>query len=343
MPQRLLLHFVGVCFLLIGCSSANETLRKQEEDSSKAKIEYSIIYMIHGDSNYLFHEKGEKYQADDEVVKEAISAARKATNGEVFIFHQKPERKAGLFFPKKDRVLYHFRNGRLISETKYSPKGGGFKKEEALLGDKASSTSKRTFLAYFGHEIPLKEGQGYHNSQKNEPFNIPVFINGLKEIDRNFDMIALSVCNGGNPYLINELSGITNAVVASPQNLHLSHLSTTTFNLLEEHPNISSVDLADSIATESFRNLASFVETEITVATYSMKEVKKYSSSLSRLYEREISKTSEEDLQGDNQDCKNIQNYTSVFRNNGIKAYYISSSFGRNSSKKEHSGWGCKK
>lgn len=331
-----------VCIFFVGCSSLENSISFNEGHIPQDLPEYSIIYIVHGDANYLYHKDGASFQADEEVLKESFSVAAGAKTGEVFIFHQKPERKAFFFFPKKDRVLYHFINGQLISKSKYSPFDGGLSKELSLFKSKTSASSKSTYLAYFGHEIPLKSGLGYHRTSKDKIFVVPVFISGLKKLNRTFDLITLSVCNGGNPYLIDELSSLSKAVVTSPQNLHLSHLDTFSFNLLETNRSISAVELADSIAKKSFEELTSFVETEITIATYSMTEVKKYSSSFSHLYKEEISKSSKKELEGDNWDCENIQNYDSIFRTGGVRSYYKSSSFGRNSNKKTHSGWGCK-
>ncbi len=57
----------------------------------KSAVDYSLIYVINGDGNYLYHDKkGRGLQADEQQLEEAIAVARQAEHGEVFIFHLRP-------------------------------------------------------------------------------------------------------------------------------------------------------------------------------------------------------------------------------------------------------------
>src|SRR5699024_12401976 len=72
--------------------------------------EYTIIYVIHGDSDYLYHTiDGSPRQSDEHVLHEALQTARGAKHGNVFIFHQKPETKILWSFPKNDRHFFSYR------------------------------------------------------------------------------------------------------------------------------------------------------------------------------------------------------------------------------------------
>ena len=67
-------------------------------------MRYSLISIIHADANYLYHVDGQAKKANDEALKESIETAQNAKHGEVFIFHQKPERKAFFLFPRKESI-----------------------------------------------------------------------------------------------------------------------------------------------------------------------------------------------------------------------------------------------
>src|SRR5699024_11591552 len=86
---------------LVGCQSSKGPL--QASLNSKP-VAYSIIYLIHGDADYLYHDTaGRPLQSDQQVLREAQKVARDATKGEVFIFHIRPEQKILWLFPRKDR------------------------------------------------------------------------------------------------------------------------------------------------------------------------------------------------------------------------------------------------
>src|SRR5690625_1196785 len=107
---------------LLGCSTG-EQLAVRDSDGLDANIgiDYSIVYLLHGDADYLYHSEGVPLQADEQALKKAQRAGESAERGEVFIFHQRPEQKVLWLFPKKDRVMYHYRNGQLVNRIRYSP------------------------------------------------------------------------------------------------------------------------------------------------------------------------------------------------------------------------------
>lgn len=313
--------------------------------NQQSNPDYTAVYMVHADANYTFHMNGNKFQADQEILSEAKAVGKSARNGEVIIFHQKPERKRFLFFPGKDRVWYHYKGGELVGKGKYSPYGGGISKEADLyrqmIGDR--DTGRKLFL-YFGHEIPSKASFTYHHSQPKEVFNSEVFADEISGFEDEFDLMVLSTCNNGNPLTVEKLIGKTEYLVASPRNLHLSYLDTHSLNLLETRPDISTKSLADSIARNSFERLSEQLQTMITVSVYDIDAVEKYINPYADNYTNYLDSIQQKSLFTDNTDCSNLGVFEGQeIPEKGVRTYFSSTAFGRESGLEFHSAWGCKK
>ena len=337
-PVILVISALG--FLFFGCSSSKNT--SAQNFKSEKPVRYSLIYLIHGDANYVYHKNGDRYYADEEALKSALKIGENATSGEVFIFHQKPERKILWLFPKKDREYYHFVNGQLISEGSYSPKNGGFRKESSIYKSASFGLNSRKMLFYFGHEIPNLEDQHYHSSQPQFDLNTSVFSDEISAFSKNFDLVTLSTCNNGSPDMMEELSGKTDFVIASPQNLHLSYFSSDKVNLLEKDPEINTRQIADSLAKDSFEKLASDLQTMVTVGVYNLNQINEYLSELSSIYDRHLQNVSAKPRFTDNIDCETISRMSNTLNSAGVSIYYKPPAFGRKAGQKTHSGWGCK-
>ncbi|MEX1062094.1 MAG: hypothetical protein WEC12_00710, partial [Balneolaceae bacterium] len=84
-------------------------------------VGYTIIYMIHGDSDYLYHDgDGNPVRADERIAAEARRVAERAVGGEVFIFHQLPERRIFGLIPDDSRKMIYYRGGEKVSVLDYS-------------------------------------------------------------------------------------------------------------------------------------------------------------------------------------------------------------------------------
>lgn len=335
--MRLVLILAAV--LLYGCSSTQQAV-----EESPPEVRYSLVYVIHADANYTYHLDGNRRKANLDVLNKAIETGRKAKHGEVFIFHQKPESKLLFLIPKKDRDFYHFRNGELVGGRNYSPKNGGLRAEAEIYNQNRSESADRHVFLYFGHEIPVgKPYFVYHGSRPYNLFNTEIFSNDLRLFDERFELTVLSTCNNGNPLMVEALTGATDYLVASPQNLHLSHLSDQPLRQLETDPHIPTEQLANDIAKKSFERLSSFLQTAVTVAVYSLDETKSYITSLARDYQNHLKNIYQNSLFVNNQDCKTLPEFEDYLPHDGVTLYYKPPEFGRNSSATEHSGWGCKK
>ena len=108
---------------LLSCSTGlpvENEFPKFEKDT--VSVHYSIIFIIHGDNNYLYHDTaGNEYTADEKVLASAKRVAEKNPFAEVFIFHQKPRSHFLFFFPLRDGEFYYYRNGQLVENESYWP------------------------------------------------------------------------------------------------------------------------------------------------------------------------------------------------------------------------------
>lgn len=343
--------FLGLAALCVfwGCKSSQPITTGQAPNSSRSvdttQVNYTLIYVIHGDANYLYHdENGKSLQADEQKMREAISVARKAKHGEVFIFHQLPEKRILWIFPQKDRQFLHYKRGQLIQKKKYSPnsKLRSLASEQRLFHKFKTSSSNRLFFLYFGHEIPRQKGISYYHSRPDAQFDTNKFTNGLRHFlpeGRRFDLTVISTCDNGTPTLVSKLEGATDFLLASPKNLHLSFIDTDKLLKLEQVPDIPTQQLANAIAKETYDRLSHFIQTAITLSVYDMNAVKKYGDRFATEYE-EYRQRKDLQLQ-ENTDCAQLPFWDKNGSSRGVSVYYKPPSFGRSADQKAFSGWGC--
>jgi len=216
---------LAAALFLISCSSLPTDRRGSSFTEAQVHPPlYSIIFAIHGDNNYLYHDtRGMAYRADEEVLSRAILVATRNPQAEVFIFHQRPRRHTLLFFPRHDGKLYYYRQGRLLAEESYwrGPNHIPFGPEADLYRQYHAGMqppAENLFL-YFGHEIPEYDGAGYDASYSDRTFTVHDLADGLKDITGNttkLDLIVLSTCYNGTPYTVAALSPYARTIVASP-------------------------------------------------------------------------------------------------------------------------------
>ncbi len=335
-----------------GCSHTAELTREAPSKES-AKVEYTITYYIHADADYLFHDpNGQPVRANSQVLETALEVAKNAQLGEVFIFYQQPEKKILGLFPRKSNMLYHYVNGKKTTQVKYRHSDGDedFLTTEAQLYNQyhfhSEDRSQQNYFLYFGHEIPNEEGTSYHQSLPNIRVNTSSFAEGIQHFlltdQEQFDLVVLSTCNNGTPAMAYYLAPFTNHLLASPQNLHLSHIDTEGLQLLEDNPETSSRKVAHSLADNTFQRLKKEIQTTITLAEYDLKPVRKYISDLYDLTTAFEDSTRLNPYR-ENIDCAQFPFFNAEKYTQGIKTWYRPAKFGRNAtSTTGHSGWGCK-
>ncbi|MBN2011023.1 hypothetical protein JW960_16870 [candidate division KSB1 bacterium] len=340
-----------LALLLFSCSSTHLIQRETLMDRSTLPPRYSIIFVIHGDSDYLYHDsRGNAHRADEEALIGATLVAERNPQAEVFIFHQRPRNHVLLFFPHPDGQMYYYRNGQLLAKKSYWRDQGQarFYPEAELYhryhADEHPQLARLFF--YFGHEIPGFDGVGYDASYGHWTFTVNDLAAGLKRITREssrFDLIVLSTCFGGVPNTIAALAPYAKTIVASPDNLHLSYFSLHPFERLDVGLRDGDVaTFAKKIARQSFDRLTEDVQTAVSVAVYDVNRVQAYLDSIDFVYDRTLTT-----LKGLNPesvkhcDCADDSAYVLPGMEDGVDVLYRPPRFGRLKHKQYHSGWEC--
>lgn len=340
---------IGLIFL--GCSHSTELTKKHLPEKT-AEVNYSVIYYIHADSDYLYHTpEGNPIRENSAVLATAFEVAEAAVSGEVFIYYQRSEKKFLGLFPRKKSRFYHYKNGQLVHRVKYRhpDKKEAFLTTEVQLLDQYRVQNRaddhQNYFLYFGHEIPSGDKEGYHRSLPDIEVNTNTFAKGIQNFllsdEDRFDLVVLSTCNNGSPAMAELLIPFTDAMLASPQNLHLSHFDSDKMELLESKPDISPLRLGHSMAEQTYQRLETTIHTAITIALYDLEVVQAYINALTLL--TSVNKGSDRSLQfQDNVDCAEINPFEAEAYRQGLETWYKPTRFGRKSGTSTHSGWGCK-
>lgn len=346
-----LLMFFNSCGFLNYYNSNNEN---SVDEALTTK--YSIVFVIHGDGDYLYHDShGKKHTSDNEILKKAKRIAKQNPEAEVFIFHQKPKKNRLFVFPVKDGEFFYYRNGKPIANKLYwRGQEQRYYDNEVELYEKykvqAQHDVSKIFL-YFGHEIPGNSLPGYDASYPERIFSINNFANGLNKFIQNsskFDLIILSTCYGGTPYTIGKLTSYAKLIIASPENLHLSHFDILSLERLDlNYLKKDTHAFAVKFAYNAFERLSESVNTAISVAVYDAAIVNEYISSVNKYNDSDIISYEENSTvtmsKTERCDCFEIPNFRLPGISNGVNVFYRSPLFGRAKNKINHSGWECLK
>lgn len=354
------------CISFFSCRNVS----KLEEDHVQAdSIKYRIVYYIHGDGSYLYHDNdGNEIQADERMVSQAISVAEGLPNSEVFIFHQKSKRHFLFFFPLKDGEFYYYRSGQLIENESYNSNASlqnldieaAFFREYASYVPDLPGKIVRNFFLYYGHEIPESGGMGYNPSYPEKPFSIDnlskalsLFKNASQIGDAKFDFLLLSTCYNGTPGVIEKLAPYASYIMASPEYLHLSYISSEHLKKLPQAGQTEDLhSYLKSFAEAAFTRLKEDTRTMITIAIYDADRVKdflnmyKYAKAAERNIQDETGSTPRITPALDAAgciDCSREASFDSKAAKQGIDLFYNPPQFGKYKGKLTHSGWGCPK
>ncbi|MDZ7626494.1 MAG: hypothetical protein U5J96_18860 [Ignavibacteriaceae bacterium] len=342
---------------LLSCSAGSPVqLESQKFEKDSIAVQYSILLVIHGDNDYLYHDtSGNKYKADEKTLAEAIRVAQQNPNAEVFIFHQKPRSHFLFFFPLRDGEFYYYRNGLLIANELYWRDQELSNLDNEVKFYKSFRTESQpervSMFLYFGHEIPEFGGAGYDASYPDRTFTVHDLANGMKGLTTDstkFDLLVLSTCYGGTPYSIGTLGPYARTVIASPDNLHLSYFDLSSLESLNLGLQDGDVPaFANRFAQQSFDRLTRNVQTAVSVAVYDIDSVQEYLHFVYPTYENTLNTLSEKKKTFpatiEHCDCADIPEYVRPTMNRGVNVYYRPALFGRLKSKQNHSGWECRK
>lgn len=338
---------------LLSCSSGALTGRGVAfgEENMVTPPRYSMVFIIHGDGNYLYHDSnGIARRADDETLFEATKVAILNPEAEVFIFHEKPRRHVLFFFPRRDGNFYYYRQGKLIAKESYWRDQGPSRFDPIVERYHRFSAEKhaemvRMFL-YFGHEIPEFGGTGYDASYKNRIFTIEELAGGLKHMTRDstkLDLVVLSTCFNGTPHSIATLAPYAQTIIASPDNLHLSYFDLGPLERLDtglQDGNVTA--FATNFARHAFNRLTEDIQTAVTVAVYDVDSVQTYLQAVGKSYNHTLAAIKTQQPESlEHCDCADEAIYVTPEIGEGVTIFYRAPGFGRTKHKLNHSGWEC--
>ena len=304
-------------------------------------LRYALVFVLHGDGSYLFHDQsGEPRKADEVALERARAVAQANPEAEVFVFHQHDRR--GL--ARKNGTLYLYRNGAMVSRIGYRRDSGGMEAEVALYRDLTlmgqAADSRRLFL-YFGHQIPELPQRRYHSSLPQAPFGLERLADGMAgflEPGNRFDLAVLSTCNNGTPTAIAALAPRTRYLVASPADLHLSHMSTETLHHIEGREPFDAGLLARDLGLAAFRQLTERVSTIVTVSVYDIDTVAPLVAGAAAQLRARIAVA---DGLPYLYDCGEDPLFSWLTGLPGVTVHYRPPRFGRERNKETHSGLEC--
>ena len=348
-------YCAALTVLLSSCSAVLPVQREaQQAKDSVLAVPYSIVCVIHGDGDYLYHDtSGNAYMADEEALAGAKRVAGQNPSAEVFIFHQKSRSHFLFFFPLHDGEFYYYRNGRLVAHELY------WRDQEQSHLDPEAELYRRfraddqhamvSMFVYCGHEIPEFGGAGYDASYPDRTFTVHDLAGRVQCFTRDsakFDLMILSTCFGGTPYTIGALGSCARYIIASPDNLHLSYFDLHPLERLEISVSDGDVHgFAKRFAHQAFDRLTKEVQTAVSVAVYDVDRAQEFLRSVHSMYDRTLAT-----VEGETPistaaighcDCADLPAYVLPTMSEGVEVLYRPARFGRSKYKMNHSGWEC--
>jgi hypothetical protein len=351
--------FASICFglltTLFSSCSINHSIQLEAQRAMEVlPVEYSIVCVIHGDGDYLFHDtSGNEYSADEEVLAEAKMVAQNNPLAEMFIFHQRSKEHFLFLFPLRDGEFFYYRNGRLIAHELYwRDQRQSRLAPEINLYRRFHERTQRTLVSLFlycGREIPEVGGAGYDASYPDRTFTVRDLAEGLKGFTRDsarIDLMVLSTCYGGTPYTIGTLGMYARYIIASPDVLHLSYFDLHSLERLDLNMQDGNLHaFAKKFAHRAFNRLTRNIQTTVSVAVYDVDRVQEYLRSIRKAYNDTRSTLKTESPSSmvtiKHCDCANLPAYVLPTMNEGVDVFYRPARFGRSKHTQNHSGWEC--
>ncbi|HXV12951.1 MAG TPA: hypothetical protein VEC56_01975 [Candidatus Krumholzibacteria bacterium] len=340
---------VALAVLLASCGTVPPA--RQEGQIAASPPRYSLVFIIHGDGDYLYHDAlGNARRADEDVLSRAQAIAERNPNAEVFIFHQIERRHVLFLIPRRDGRAYYYRHGHLREQKAYWRDQGDSRFDpEVRLYEQFAGTQPlppvRLFF-YFGHELPELNGAGYDASYSERRVSIHDLAEGVRAIageSAKIDLLALATCFGGTPYTVGALAPHARYIVASPDNLHLSYFDLEPLAGLDFGSSDGDITaFANRFARNAFEQLARDVETVVSVVVYDVDAVSGFVDSVADAYARTVT-AADGTIPApiERCDCADEVTYTSPGMNDGLTVFYRAPRFGRMKNEPRHSGWEC--
>jgi hypothetical protein len=312
---------------------------------------YSLVFIIHGDGDYLYHNaRGEARRADEDVLARAQAIAKKLPNAEVTIFHEIARRHVLFLVPRHDGRAFYYRQGQLLGKTSYWRDQGDsrFAPEARLYREFTGAQSNppvRLFL-YFGHELPELNVQGYDASYPERRVTIGDLAEGLRTFtgaSGKIDLVVLGTCFGGTPHTIDAIAPYARTIIASPEDLHLSYFDLEPLATLDISPSGDHdiTTFAARFARNAFERLTSEVQTAASVVVYDVNATNAFRRSVAGDYDRTLTMANGMPASANHCDCADDSTYARPGMSNGLTVLYRAPRFGRMKNDRHHSGWEC--
>ena len=299
-------------------------------------IARQVIYVVHGDASYLYHDdEGTARQADEDAVAAAQRVAAGLADTEVFIFHQRAQRRLLGLFARSDGTWIHYRGERRIGEGRYRRTAEPLAAEAELLDRHGVRTAPTRTLLYYGHAIPEAGVQGYSRSHPDWAFSTSLFAEGLARLSPlPFDLVVLSTCANGTPGTLAALAPHAQVVVAAPADLHLSHLDS---DALLTAPSDDPHAQAHALARTSFARLDTTTQTAVTIVAYDLTRLAPALAALQPTYADRLQEPTPPTAY---RDCAVDSSFANRLPTEGVTVWHRPARFGRNKAP-IHSGWAC--
>jgi hypothetical protein len=329
-----------------GCASTATLPDAFRHDA--APVSHSMIFIVHGDGQYVYLDQGGQTRKADEVtVGRAMEIARQNPNAEVLIFHEQPQKRSFLFFRRPDGRFYYYRNGREQYSDSFRRSTSNRLRPIVRRVEHFASRADVRMLFYFGHEIPEIGGEGYDASYPLREFTVRDFstsVDRMAEATGRFHLITLASCFGGTPETVRSLGRSADHVIASPDNLHLSYLDLSVLSELESAVTSPGevAAFADTLARRSFERLTASVHTAVSLAVYDTQRTGPYLQSVAPIHHDLIAGLpTQANLTIEHFDCGRDDAYRDETMTEGVRLYYRPARFGRHQDVSDHSGWTC--
>ncbi len=336
-------------FLLVSCSTVPPA--QDESQLAGSPPRYSLVFIIHGDGDYLYHDTlGRARRADKDVFERAQAIATGLPNADVVIFHEIERRHVLFLIPRHDGRAYYYRRGRLVAQESYwRDQGDSHFAPEAKLYKQFAGAQPHPpvrMLLYFGHELPEFNGLGYDESYPKRRVTINDLAEGVKNIageSEELDLLVLATCFGGTPHTISALAPYARYIIASPENLHLSYFDLEPLASIEVGSGDADIAaFADRFARNAFDQLVSEVQTAISVVVYDVSATGAFRDSVHAAYARTLTAANGTSLAAvEHCDCASDSTYARPGMGRGLTVLYRAPRFGRMKHEQRHSGWEC--
>ena len=338
----------ALSLVLISCHRNYGVLRDEViSGPHDSEIKSTLIFFIHGDGSYSYHDqKGKRLEADKVILQQAIAIAESCAHAEVFIFHQKPKRKWLFLIDRPDGAFYYFRDGAQLAGGSYHRRTHISELDSEIeifktYHDPGAQERASGFL-YFGHAL-----SELNDASSRQSINVRGLAQGmsrlLSEVDPHlmkFDLVVLSACYSGTPGIVAELAPYSRYLLASPEDLHLAYLDIQPLRHFSEVGFSEVQTFAQEMAVHSFARLQEWTQTSITLAVY---DIEKIAPFLHTVQTRQPvqSQNSPQPVPVEYCDCLDGPSATAELPSAGVEVYYQPPRFGRLKNKTKHSGWAC--